>query len=100
MSSNRTKEQNSNDLILQMLKAKPKLKKSIEQQDSESLNTMDYYKEEGSNKNSLIDEMKANNILLHNANKNEKKIIKTENKDITIKSIKISQLNQINLIKI
>ena len=88
MSSNRTKEQNSNDLILQMLKAKPKLKKSIEQQDSESLNTMDYYKEEGSNKNSLIDEMKANNILLHNANKNEKKIIKTENKDITIKSNK------------
>ena len=29
-----------------MIKAKPKIKKSIEQQDSESLNTMDYYKEE------------------------------------------------------
>ena len=61
-----------------MLKAKPKLKKSIEQQDSESLNTMDYYKEDGSNKNSLIDEAKANNILLHNPNKNGK-ILKTEN---------------------
>ena len=90
MTTNRTKEQNSNDLILQMLKAKPKLKKSIEQQDSESLNTMDYYKEEGSNKNSLIDEMKTNNILLPNMNKNEKKIIKTENKDLSM------QLNKSN----
>ena len=78
MSSNANKELTSNDLILQMLKAKPKLKKSIEQQDSESLNTMDYYKEDGSNKNSLIDEAKANNILLHNPNKNGK-TLKTEN---------------------
>ena len=88
MSTNRTKEQNSNDLILQMLKAKPKLKKSIDQQDSESLNTMDYYKEEGSNKNSLIDDLKANKILLHNVNKNEQKIYKTENKDLSFQSNK------------
>ena len=91
MSTNRSKEQNSNDLIVKMLKAKPKLKKSIDQQDSESLNTMDYYKEDSSNKNSLIDELKENNILLiHNTNKNNKKILKTENNDLSM------QLNKFN----
>ena len=45
---------NNENLIKEMIKAKPKKKKSIEQQDSESLNTMDYYKEDSSNKKTTI----------------------------------------------
>ena len=64
MSTPANKTYTSNDLILQMLKVKPKMKKTIEQIDSESLNTMDYYKEDSSTKNSLIEESKINNNLL------------------------------------
>ena len=45
MTTTASTEFTSNDLILQMLKAKPKTKKSIEQLDTDSINTMDYYKE-------------------------------------------------------
>ena len=73
MSKTSNKEYTSNDLILQLIKAKPKSKINLEQKDSESLNTMDYYKEDSSNKNSLIEEIKLNtNKLLFNAKKPEK----------------------------
>ena len=63
---------NPNDLINAMIKMKPKLKNSIEQMETESLNTMDYYKDDSSNKNSsLIDESKANNKLIFESNKKE-----------------------------
>jgi len=71
MSTTTNKKYNSNDLILQMIKAKPKNKKNIEQLDSESLNTMDYYKQDSSNKNSLIEESKINNKLMFNQKKPE-----------------------------
>ena len=64
---------NSNDLISAMIKMKPKLKNSIEQMETESLNTMDYYKEDSSNKNSLIDEANLSNKLIYNPNKNKPK---------------------------
>ena len=54
----KTKKNSTNDLISKMLETFPKSKKSVEQQDNESLNTMDYYKEESASKNNLIDENK------------------------------------------
>lgn len=77
-----------------ILKAKPKLKNSIEKQDSESLNTMDYYREDSSNKNSLIDEAKTNNQLLYNPNNSKEKKSKPE--DIEVKKDLSFQLNQLN----
>ena len=59
-------EYTSNNLINAMLKTNPKLKKSIEQMDSDSLNTMDYYQEDSSNKNSLIEEAKFNKKIIYN----------------------------------
>ena len=73
MSNSKNAEYSSTNLISQMLKAKPKMKKNIEQLDNESLNTMDYYKEDSSNKNSLIEESKLNNKLLFNPQKLESK---------------------------
>ena len=64
---------NPNDLINAMIKMKPKLKNSIEQMETESLNTMDYYKEDSSNKNNLIDEANLSNKLIYNPNKNKPK---------------------------
>ena len=84
MSSNTNHIESETDITLnKILKAKPKLKNSIEQQDSESLNTMDYYKEDSSNKNSLIDEAKTNNKLLYNPNNSKEKKSKPE--DIEVK---------------
>ena len=83
---------NNENLIKEMIKAKPKIKKSIEQQDSESLNTMDYYKEDSSNKNSLIDEAKANNNLLYNPNE-------TEKSDVTYQLDKINNDKKSNICK-
>ena len=79
MSSTTSNEYTSNDLITKMVKAKPKLKKSIEQFDTDSLNTMDYYKEDSSNKNSLIDESKLNQKLLFNPNNKNDSTNKDEN---------------------
>ena len=74
MSSNLDNEYTTNNLITQAVKAKQKLKKSSEQQkqqDNDSLNTMDYYRDDSSNKNSLIDELKSNEKLLFEQNKIE-----------------------------
>lgn len=79
MSSTTSNEYTPNDLITKMVKAKPKLKKSIEQFDTDSLNTMDYYKEDSSNKNSLIDESKLNQKLLFNPNNKNDSTNKDEN---------------------
>ena len=78
-------------LISQVIKAKQKLNKEKEQNDTESLNTMDYYKDDSSNKNSLIDELKTNNKLLFDSNKKEE-INKTSDniknkKDFSLKKI-------------
>ena len=73
MSTAISTKHNSNDLINVMIKMKPKLKNSIEQMETESLNTMDYYKEDSSNKNSLIDEANLSNKLIYNPNKNKPK---------------------------
>lgn len=59
-------EYTSNNLINAILKTNPKLKKSIEQMDSDSLNTMDYYQEDSSNKNNLIEEAKFNKQIIYN----------------------------------
>lgn len=75
MSTTANTEFTSNDLILQMLKAKPKTKKSIEQLDTDSINTMDYYKEENSTRNSIIEESKSNKKSIFNPKKEEKKQI-------------------------
>ena len=75
MSTNIDSDLTSNELISKMIKAKPKSKKSLEHQDSESLNTMEYYKEDSSNKNSLIEDLKEANKLLFNPNKTEETLI-------------------------
>lgn len=75
MSTNLESDLTSNELISKMIKAKPKSKKSLEHQDSESLNTMEYYKEDSSNKNSLIEDLKEANKLLYNPNKTEETLI-------------------------
>ena len=66
-------EYNSNDLINAMIKMKPKLRSSMEQMDSESLNTMDYYNEDSSNKNSLLEEANHKNKIAYNQNQNKPK---------------------------
>ena len=104
MSTNLDGEYTTNDLISKMVKAKPKMKKSIEQQDTESLNTMDYYKDDSSNKNSLIDELKANNKLLFDPNKKEETIetqSSNNKKDLSIQQDKMNKdINKtINLTK-
>ena len=72
MSTNLDNEYASDNLISQAVKAKPRIKKSSEQQqDNDSLNTMDYYRDDSSNKNSLIDELKSSNKLLFDPNKIE-----------------------------
>ena len=75
MSTTASTEFTSNDLILQMLKANPKTKKSIEQLDTDSIHTMDYYKEENSTRNSIIEESKSNKKSIFNPKKEEKKQI-------------------------
>ena len=72
MSTTICTEYTSNDLINAMIKMKPKVKKSIDQMDNESLNTMDYYKEDSSNINSLIEEAKLDNKLIYNPTQNKK----------------------------
>ena len=52
------KQVTSNDLLNQMLDTVKKPKKTVEQQDNESLNTMDYYKEDNSSKNQKLEENK------------------------------------------
>ena len=81
MSTTTNKKYSSNDLILHSKKVKPQNKLSIEQLDSESLNTMDYYKQDSSNKNSLIDELKINNKLSFKQKKPEKLKINTKDED-------------------
>ena len=51
-----SKQVSSNDLLNQMLSTVKKPKKTVEQQDNESLNTMDYYKEDSSSKNQKLEE--------------------------------------------
>ena len=88
------KKYSSDDLIKKMLKAKPKLNTTLEQKDTESLNTMEYYNEDSSNKNSLIEEAKKNNKLLFNTNVNEisqrNKKLKPNQKE---KALKINKTN-------
>ena len=91
MSTNLDEDFKNISLISQVIKAKQKSKKEKDQQDTESLNTMDYYKDDSSNKNSsLIDESKANNKLLFESNKKEE-INKTQ--DINNKKELSSQKN-------
>ena len=88
------KKYSSDDLIKKMLKAKPKLNTTLEQKDTESLNTMEYYNEDSSNKNSIIEEAKKNNKLLFNTNVNEisqrNKKLKPNQKE---KALKINKTN-------
>ena len=53
-----SKKLSPNDKISAMLEKIPRDKKTPEAQDNESLNTMDYYKEDGSSKNNIFDENK------------------------------------------
>ena len=78
MSSNTNHIESETDITLnKILKAKPKLKNSIEQQDSESLNTMDYYKEDSSiNKNDSND----SDSSIEQRSENEKKSSKVHKK--------------------
>ena len=86
-------------LISQVIKAKQKLNKEKEQNDTESLNTMDYYKDDSSNKNSLIDESKTNNKLLFDSNKKEE-INKTSDNIKNKKDFSLKKNNNENINKI
>ena len=86
----------TNDFITKIIKAKPKKKTSIDQQDSESLNTMDYYNEDSSTKNSLIADIKLNNHFLNNPIKLDKiqTIEYTDKNDISNQNQKTNQANK------
>ena len=105
MSTTISTEYTSNDLINAMIKMKPKVKKSIEQMDTESLNTMDYYKEDSSNINSLIEDAKLDNKLTYNPTQNKteernhKKIQKTKDVSFTINKTYRDMHKSSNLIK-
>ena len=58
MSNTDNKKLSSNDFLIKIMNSNPKISKTIDQIDSESQNTMDYYKEDSSTKNSLIEETK------------------------------------------
>ena len=58
MSTTDNKKLSSNDFLIKIMNSNPKISKTIDQIDSESQNTMDYYKEDSSTKNSLIEETK------------------------------------------
>ena len=51
-----SKRISSNNILREMLEKMSKDKKTTETQDNESLNTMDYYKEDSSSKNNILDE--------------------------------------------
>lgn len=68
MSSKNNKKLSSNDLLSKVLQTLPKSKKTVEQQDNESLNTMDYYKEENSSRNQKLDDNKIFTNKLSNQN--------------------------------
>lgn len=78
MTSYQNKQISINNLLSNLFETLPKSKKTIDQQDNESLNTMDYYKEENSSRNMKLDE---NNMFY---NKKFNKINKTNNFRATI----------------
>lgn len=97
MCSHQNKKLSNNDLLLsKALETIPLYKKTSEQQDNESLNTMDYYKEENS---SSIQKIDGNNLFfskkLSNQNKKTNSIINT-NLSFAINK-KNSNQNTINL---
>ena len=77
MSTTDNKKLSSNDFLIKIMNSNPKISKTIDQIDSESQNTMDYYKEDSSTKNSLIEETKIIKKLPINIEiKKKKKTIK------------------------
>ena len=97
MCSHQNKKLSDNDLLLsKAFETLPLYKKTSEQQDNESLNTMDYYKEENSSRNQKIDE---NNLFFSKKLSNQnKKInsIRNTNLSFVINKNK-SNKNTINL---
>ena len=91
MSSYQNKKLSNNDLLLsKAFETIPIYKKTLEQQDNESLNTMDYYKEENSSRNQKIDE---NNLFFSNKLSNQSKMINS-NRNINL-SFAIKKNNSI-----
>lgn len=74
MSINQNRKLSTNNLISKLLKSLPKVKKTIEQQDNESLNTMDYYNEDNTSRNQNLDENKFNSKNILNKNSKSKTI--------------------------
>ena len=64
MNNNKLQTTNTNAFLNKIIQNIPKPKRTIEQQDNESLNTMDYYKEENSSRNNKLIE----NKFITNAN--------------------------------
>ena len=59
-------------LIEKMMESLPKTNRTIEQQDNESLNTMDYYKEDNNSRNKNIEEIKFSSKSILDRNNNSK----------------------------
>ena len=99
-----SKRISSNNVLRAMLEKMPKDKKTTETQDNESLNTMDYYKEDSSSKNNILDEnkfikktiyMQPSNIISRAKNLN---FDLPKEKSETFDNIKISNLyEEINI---
>ena len=58
MSNNKFQKTNTNGFLDKIIQNIPKPKRTVEQQDNESLNTMDYYKEENTSRNNKLIENK------------------------------------------
>ena len=99
-----SKRISSNNILREMLEKMSKDKKTTETQDNESLNTMDYYKEDSSSKNNILDEkqfikktiyMQPSNIISRAKNLN---FDLPKEKSETFDNIKISNLyEEINI---
>ncbi len=74
MSINQNRKLSTNNLISKLLESLPKVNTTIDQQDNESLNTMDYYNEDNSSKNQNLEENKFSSKSILRKNSKSKTI--------------------------
>ena len=86
MRADQTRKYSTNNYISQMIESIPKVKRTMDQQDNESLNTMEYYNEDNNSKTQKTEESKLFSKTLLNKNKNTKTTV--INSDSLLKNFK------------
>jgi hypothetical protein len=86
MRTDQTRKYSTNNYISQMIESIPKVKRTMDQQDNESLNTMEYYNEDNNSKTQKTEESKLFSKTLLNKNKNTKTTV--INSDSLLKNFK------------